>query len=545
LYAVAVPIPMIGAPSLSLTTRQWIDTCCIDKSSSAELSEAINSMFKWYNDAEVCYAFLSDVNADEDPNAWPSSFRNSRWFTRGWTLQELIAPGVVYFYGAGWKQIGSRDTLLNLVVEITKISPAYFTTGDLSQFSAAQKMSWAANRNTTRLEDEAYCLLGLFDINMPLLYGEGKRAFQRLQEEILRQSEDDSLFSHNHENILATSPWWFRYCGGVSRREAWPYKNNPSLVLNRNLSLNRSRISMTFPVVPIAESEKLHEFCSVSWPRGRAPAPCFLALLSCGTSEATATLILHEESPGVFVKLAFPFRGVVRAAMEPRLAQRVTTMTLAILRGPAAHAKGAWDWRAGNQVVFFGDALRNQMRTNAGGASLPPAMKPIVRPALQDGLAETLAASQDGLRDKVVVKGPCRSASGFQLQYVYVGGFRQTWLERGDEVHLIPSESGSQGQPCVVFSSPEGESFLVTIKPTRASVNANLYTNIPSWQGEPTLGYVEMLEKQRRANRGESPCFQAPQRVGGGTEVVVRVESRRRKNGWWVYVSLAQMPEKS
>ncbi|KAK3292807.1 heterokaryon incompatibility protein-domain-containing protein [Chaetomium fimeti] len=184
----------------------WIDTCCIDKTSSSELSEAINSMFKWYSDAEVCYAFLRDVKADEDPHWQWSAFRRSRWFTRGWTLQELIAPGVVYFYGADWKLIGCRDKLLNVIVQVTNINPHYFVTGELSEFSAAQKMSWAANRHTTRPEDEAYCLLGLFDINMPLLYGEGERAFQRLQEEILRQSEDDSLFSHMQDQILATSP---------------------------------------------------------------------------------------------------------------------------------------------------------------------------------------------------------------------------------------------------------------------------------------------------------------------------------------------------
>ncbi|KAK4247328.1 hypothetical protein C7999DRAFT_14657, partial [Corynascus novoguineensis] len=108
-----------------------------DKSSSAELSEAINSMFRWYRDAEVCYASLSDVDADENPHSEASSFRKARWFSRGWMLQELIAPGVVYFNGAGWKQIGSWETLLNLIVDITQISASYFTTGDLTQFSAA------------------------------------------------------------------------------------------------------------------------------------------------------------------------------------------------------------------------------------------------------------------------------------------------------------------------------------------------------------------------------------------------------------------------
>jgi hypothetical protein len=177
-------------------------------------------MFRWYGDAEVCYAFLRDVNADETPSANYSSFRLSRWFTRGWTLQELIAPGVVHFYGAGWKPIVSRDTLLELIVKITRISPQYFSNGDLSRFSAAQKMSWAARRETTRIEDMAYCLLGLFDINMPLLYGEGKRAFLRLQEEILRQSEDDSLFSHSCSDILAPSPWWFHDSNMVARHHA-------------------------------------------------------------------------------------------------------------------------------------------------------------------------------------------------------------------------------------------------------------------------------------------------------------------------------------
>jgi hypothetical protein len=108
-------------------------------------------MFRWYRDAEVCYAFLSDVDADENPHAEASSFRKARWFTRGWTLQELIAPGVAYFYGAGWKQIGSRETLLDLIVDITRIKASCFTTGDLAQFSAAQKMSWAAYRETTRV----------------------------------------------------------------------------------------------------------------------------------------------------------------------------------------------------------------------------------------------------------------------------------------------------------------------------------------------------------------------------------------------------------
>jgi hypothetical protein len=170
-------------------------------------------------------------------------------------------------------------------------------------------------------------------------------------------------------------------------------------------------------------------------------------------------------------------------------------------------------------------------------------MKPIVRPAaMPNGLGGQLAASQDGFRDKVVVKGPCRLTSGFELQYVYVGGFRLTWLERGDEVHLIPSGTGAQGQPCVVFSSPEKESFMVVLDPTRASANADLYTNIPPWEGEETLTYMERLEKERRAGKGESSWYPAGiQRVDQDKKVVVRVESRRRNNGWWVSVSVGEV----
>lgn len=142
-----------------------------------------------------------------------------------------------------------------------------------------------------------------------------------------------------------------------------------------------------------------------------------------------------------------------------------------------------------------------------------------------------------------MVKGPGRETSGFELQYVDVAGFWLTLLERGDEVHLIPSDTGSHGQPCVVFSRPEGRSFMVMLRPTRASANPDLYTDIPPWEGEYTLAYMEMLERKRRAGNGESPCYRATQRVGGVSEVVVQVQSRRRRNGWWVYVSVTQKRE--
>ncbi len=174
----------------------WIDSCCIDKTSSSELSEAINSMYAWYARAEICYAYLADVPPAADHRKPRSDFRGSVWFTRGWTLQELIAPLDVLFLSGDWAPIEPKYALADLVQEITGISEeALLHVEPLDQFSVAQRLSWASGRETTRVEDQAYSLLGIFDINMPTLYGEGDRAFRRLQEEIMQRVPDQSLFA--------------------------------------------------------------------------------------------------------------------------------------------------------------------------------------------------------------------------------------------------------------------------------------------------------------------------------------------------------------
>ncbi|EJF55441.1 HET-domain-containing protein [Dichomitus squalens LYAD-421 SS1] len=149
----------------------WIDSCCIDKTSSSELSESINSMWQWYGRAKVCFAHLADVPSGDDPRAAESTFRKSRWFTRGWTLQELIAPSTVVFLSQDWNAIGTKLTLISPLEEITSIpAEALLHTKSLDDFSVAQRLSWAARRETTRKEDRAYSLLGIFSINMPTLY---------------------------------------------------------------------------------------------------------------------------------------------------------------------------------------------------------------------------------------------------------------------------------------------------------------------------------------------------------------------------------------
>lgn len=162
----------------------WVDTCCINKESSAELSEAINSMFRWYSEAAVCYAYLSDVTEYYPDLDQQDQIKESKWFTRGWTLQELIAPKSVVFYSAEWGELGNRNDMRTTISNVTGIHPNALGAPIetiLNNFSIAQRMSWAANRVTTRVEDKAYCLLGLFNINMPLLYGERDKAFVRLQ----------------------------------------------------------------------------------------------------------------------------------------------------------------------------------------------------------------------------------------------------------------------------------------------------------------------------------------------------------------------------
>jgi hypothetical protein len=188
----------------------WCDTCCIDKSSSAELSESINSMYQWYQGAEICYAYLSDVlTTDADPE-YKRDIQQSRWFTRGWTLQELLAPETVYFYNRDWNFLGDKDSFQDEIWDITGVNfGAMNYPWSLPSYSIATRMSWASRRTTTRIEDQAYCMLGILGVHMPLLYGEGHNAFRRLQEELIKISDDETIFAHSGREVLAQGPQQF------------------------------------------------------------------------------------------------------------------------------------------------------------------------------------------------------------------------------------------------------------------------------------------------------------------------------------------------
>lgn len=230
----------------------WIDTCCIDKRSSAELSEAINSMFEWYKAAKTCYVYLTDIRSI-DVCGSDDQFKRSRWFTRGWTLQELLAPNLINFYTQDWGYIETKGSLSKIISEITNVDEAVLLgSRPIESVSVAKRMSWASKRETTRPEDIAYSLMGLFDVNMPMLYGEGQKAFLRLQEEIMKASDDHTLFAWIRPSapddlphgLLADSPKDFANSKDFISYQDWEPRAPYSLT-NRGLQINLRMSAMS------------------------------------------------------------------------------------------------------------------------------------------------------------------------------------------------------------------------------------------------------------------------------------------------------------
>ncbi|KAH8651658.1 heterokaryon incompatibility protein-domain-containing protein [Ilyonectria robusta] len=241
----------------------WVDTCCIDKTSSAELSEAINAMFRWYQLAQCCFAYLEDVSHSASGSVG-DEFEASRWFTRGWTLQELLAPRAVDFFDRNWNFLGSRSELAERISTTTGVDEETLLGGDLSLASVAQRMSWAADRQTTRLEDMAYCLLGIFNISMTMLYGEGESAFIRLQEEIIKEYDDQSIFAWDASTvpesistigILATHPRFFKDCASF---EAHPSQGH-IVVTNRGVQIDLPLIRFERDMLGVSAPELARE----------------------------------------------------------------------------------------------------------------------------------------------------------------------------------------------------------------------------------------------------------------------------------------------
>lgn len=231
----------------------WIDTCCINKESSAEESRSINSMFAWYQASSWGIVYLGDVHCSTLDSESEYELQRSKWFTRGWTLQELIAPPKLVFFNSQWELLGDKFELSGLLARITNI-PADVLRGEKDHLtcSVAQRMFWASDRITTVVEDQAYSLMGLFDVNMPLIYGEGEKAFMRLQEEILKRSTDQSIFAWSDETpqkgILAPSPLCFKNEYSRYLHEVQEYF--PDDPASDSYSLGNAGLSIDFVLIP-------------------------------------------------------------------------------------------------------------------------------------------------------------------------------------------------------------------------------------------------------------------------------------------------------
>lgn len=223
----------------------WCDMCCIDNTSSSELSESINSMFHWLQKAEACYAFISDF----DSASGHSNLDSCRWFTRGWTYQELLAPPKVEFYDRQLRCSGDRLELAARISHTTGI-PVGYLTGEpqITEACIAQRKFWASRRETTREGDVAYSLLGIFNVQLPLLYGEGTKAFAKLQKQIRVETRDETIFAWTvfdrrsyirdplNFSMLAESPRNFGQAGDIIRVDMRPVRP-PPVFTNQGLEL--------------------------------------------------------------------------------------------------------------------------------------------------------------------------------------------------------------------------------------------------------------------------------------------------------------------
>lgn len=258
----------------------WVDTCCINKGDLSELNEAINSMYQWYQGSKICITYLEDVYQEQ--------LTNSVWFDRGWTLQELISPKDITFFNHDWNILGTKSELIADLSRKTRIPEGILSHKvKLSTCSVAQRMSWGANRATTRVEDRAYSLMGLFDINMPMIYGEREKAFLRLQHNIIQRSKDESIFAwdmdfegytRTYSGLYAPSPLAYANCSGIFQIQGSP-----------GISENNGELSMRVRTVPHSPET-------------------YLAMLHCSDrahpDSAIAILIARTSVEGEYVRVA-------------------------------------------------------------------------------------------------------------------------------------------------------------------------------------------------------------------------------------------------
>jgi len=277
----------------------WIDTCCIDKTSAVELSEAINSMFRWYRGSAICYAYLADVNESDMQQNPKDALKRCRWVSRGWCLQELIAPANIMFYDKQWKPIGTKQQFAEELSQATNVDvQVLHDSSCLNAIMVARRMSWAANRETARLEDMAYCLMGIFDVNMPMLYGEGSKAFSRLQQQIFGATHDLSIFAWfpndscdvRYLPMFAPSPKHFASCADIELSDEIDLRLGSTIVGQAQFTMTQQHI--------LARSLALRIY---EFPNFRCYG--FSTNVSPGTTGNNMPIIfLKKVGPGLFVR---------------------------------------------------------------------------------------------------------------------------------------------------------------------------------------------------------------------------------------------------
>lgn len=280
-------------------------------------------MYLWYKEAGICYAYLSDVSLALHPRDYVGSFRQSKWFTRGWTLQEIIAPCSVEFYSQEWRAFGTRLSLQQHISQVTGIDVNVLRGEPYEDYPVAQKMSWAAKRRTTKPEDIAYCLMGIFSVNMPLLYGEGEsEAFFRLQREIMNRTEDHTLFVWHEggsvraeQGLLANSPSAFAPTSMyepsqlIRTNYAWEDADSePPALTGRGLRIQLCKLEVSGHTVALLDVELgatkkraciyLHPECGEPF-RRRMPQNCKFEDVTAFPKTKTSKVYIHQTYPGL------------------------------------------------------------------------------------------------------------------------------------------------------------------------------------------------------------------------------------------------------
>jgi hypothetical protein len=295
----------------------WIDTCCINKSSEPELSEAIRSMFKWYLSASKCYVYLSDVSSTgcvQDSVAFP----DSRWFTRGWTLQELLAPNYVQFFSKEGVLLGDKHSRVEEISEITNIPTEALTRLSLSEYSIEERMGWARGRKTTREEDQVYSLLGIFEIHIPIMYGEGEDHARKRMKRAIEESSEGPVDSSNSKLIAEEMDRRKK----LSDIQNWLSAPDPSVNYHKALKRRQHDTGLWF----------LKEHRYTSWKTDNTSSIWLYGIPGCGKTILSSTILEdifnHREThPGHAVAyFYFDFNDVQKQSNEKMLCSLIVQL---------------------------------------------------------------------------------------------------------------------------------------------------------------------------------------------------------------------------